>query len=104
MEHWASHPTQPGVAKEGEQESRKATRVGVGGEALSAALKNRLWGKGQEKAFCAERTASLGQKERNSREGWRGGYSLPGSSMDTLLPQLLREPLSSHLRREMKPR
>ena len=72
MEHWASHPTQPGVAKEGEQESRKATRVGVGGEALSAALKNRLWGKGQEKAFCAERTASLGQKERNNREGWRG--------------------------------
>ena len=72
MEHWASQPTQPGVAKEGEQESRKATRVGVGGEALSAALKNRLWGKGQEKAFCAERTASLGRKERNSREGGRG--------------------------------
>ena len=82
MEHWASHPTQPGVAKEGEQESRKATRVGVGGEALSAALKNRLWGKGQEKAFCAERTASLGQKERNSRE-LEGGYRLPSSWVDT---------------------
>ena len=60
------------------------------GEALSTVLKNRLWGKGQEKAFCAERTASLGQKERNSREG-EGGYSPPGSWMDTPLLQLLRE-------------
>ena len=91
------------MAKEGKQGSRKATRVGVGGEALSAALKNRLWGKGQEKAFCAERTASLGQKERNSREG-EEGYRLPGSWVDSPLPQLLREPHGSHLRREMKPR
>ena len=60
------------MAKEREQGSRKTTGVGVGEEALSAALKNRLWGKGHQKAFCAERTASLGQKERNSREGWRG--------------------------------
>ena len=56
--------------------------MGVGEEALSAALKNRLWGKGHQKAFCAERTASLGQKESNSRE-LEGGYRLPSSWVDT---------------------
>ena len=61
-------------------------------------------GKGARKGLLCRENSQPGAEGKKQQGGGEGGYSLPGSWMDTPLPQLLREPLSSHLRREMKPR
>jgi len=61
-------------------------------------------GKGARKGLLCRENSQPGAEGKKQQGGGEWGYSLPGSWMDIPLPQLLREPLSSHLRREMKPR
>ena len=75
-----------------------------GGRGAECSLKEQVVGKGARKGLLCRENSQPGAEGKKQQGGVEGGYSLPGSSMDTLLPQLLREPLSSHLRREMKPK
>lgn len=75
-----------------------------GGRGAECSLKEQVVGKGARKGLLCRENSQPGAEGKKQQGGVEGDYSLPGSSMDTLLPQLLREPLSSHLRREMKPR